>query len=110
MDILRKIRCPRHWLLIPGKKRYVSEINPRYSKLPKWAFKKWNIPIERPKRDKFGRPIPNYKNYFQPFILASEAIERVYDPLNPVCMLECKKRCFEGHGNVNTKIIKRLNR
>ena len=106
--LFRKIRCPRHFLLTPGKEAFVREINPLYRKLPKWAFKKFNLKETRIKRDRHGNKIVNYKNYYQPLVTAAWAIEHVYDPLNWICQNQCKRRCFEGMGSVNTRAIKRL--
>lgn len=80
-----------------------------YRKLPKWAFKKYGLNPSRPVRDRFGKPIPNYKNYYQPEVTAGFAIEHIYDPENWICIQQCKRRCFEGQGKVNTGTIKRLN-
>ena len=107
--VSQKIKCPRHFLLIPGKEPYITEIHPLYRKLPKWALKKFDIRAEKPKKDEYGRPIPNYKNYDQPYISSAEAIEKIYDPNNHVCRKQCKRRCFVGMGIPNLKSIRRLN-
>ena len=107
-NIVRKIKCPRHYLLRPGFDPFLTEINPMYKKLPKWAFKRWNIPIERIKRDSNGEKMVNWRNYYQPEISAAHAIDAIYDPENPVC-IKCQRRCFDGQGKVNTRTIKRLN-
>ena len=107
--IIRKIKCPKHFRLIFGRDPYIREINPMYRKLPRWAFKKFKIPMNRIVKDRFGRPMVNYKNFEQPEITAGFAIEHIYDPKNWICEIQCKRRCFEGQGKVSTSSIRRLN-
>lgn len=107
--IKHKVKCPRHFILKPGHDPYLREISPAFRKLPKWAFKKWDLPTHRMKVDRQGKPLINYNNFHQPLVTGAWAIEHCYDPLNWICIGQCKKRCFEGQGIVNTRSIARLN-
>lgn len=110
MEYIRKIKCPRHFLLRPGAYPFQREIIPEMAQVPDWAYKKWpTLRKERIKRDKRGVPIYDRKAYYQPEVTASFAIEHIYDPKNPICAYQCKKRCMEGKGRVIETGIKRLN-
>lgn len=109
MKYIRKIKCPRHFLLRPGADPFEREVIPAMAKVPKWAYDKWpNLRREKIKRDRRGVPIYNRKSYYQPDISAAFAIEHIYDPKNPICV-KCQKRCFEGKEKVNLLGIRRLN-
>lgn len=107
---MTKIKCPRHWIVKPGLPAYQMEIDPAIAKLPKWAqdHPDWKLRKYRKKKDRWGRPIPEPKNYYQPEISAAFAIEHIYDPLNPICSQKCKGRCLEGKGKLNLNSIRRL--
>lgn len=115
------IKCPRNYVLKPGcqpfkvkphphlkncslvkgneAREYDFAIGGQKIKLRNWVYIK----------DKFGNKIQDFNNYIQPEISAAEAIERIYDPLNPICSEQCKHRCLEGKEGFNWRQIKRLN-
>lgn len=107
MNYVRKIRCPRHYLLRPGHDPFIREPEPLLKGVSKSACITFGVKKERIKRDRYGNPMQNFRSFYQPEISAAFAIEHVYDPLNPICK-QCK-RCLEGLGVVNTRGIKRLN-
>ena len=109
MKYHNKIRCPRHYVLKPGHQPYVMEVDPLLKNVSNDAAKTFKVNRMRPKRDRHGNKVVDYRNFFQPEIFAVDAIERIYDPLNPICKYQCKGRCLEGRGNVNLRAIKRLN-
>ena len=80
------------------------------------ACKTYGIKKHRIKCNIYGRKMLDGKKLYrlrkegkliQPFITASEAIERVYDPYSPICMA-CDKRCKRGKGIIKERSIKRL--
>lgn len=103
----RRIKCPKHYLVLPGKDAFHMEVDPKFRFLSDADAKKFKISKYKKKKDKFGRPMINFKNMYQPEVTAGFAIENIYDPLNPICM-KCK-RCLEGQGQVHWRGIKRLN-
>lgn len=103
----RRIKCPRHYALIPGKEPFVMEENPALKNVSWSLAKEFKIKKLRPKRDKNGNKIQDFRNYYQPEISAAFAIEHIYDPLHPICT-QCNRRCFRGLGNVDVNSIKRL--
>lgn len=109
MLYMRKIKCPRHFLLRPGGNPWIMKQNPLVKDMPQWAFKKWpNLRRLVPVKDKRGNKVMNREAYYQPEISDAFAIEHVYDPKNPICKIQCKGRCLEGKGMVNARGIKRL--
>lgn len=97
---VRKIRCPRHHILKPGKLAFQIEPNPFTvdTKMSDEMCRKFGIRKWKYKRDRFGNKIPDYKNHYQPQISAAFALERIFDQHNLVCQ-KCKK-CLEGFGRV----------
>ena len=109
-----KIQCPRHYMLKPGCQPYKIIPNPHTKhmsdgninylnktfglKLRKWVYA----------RDKKGNQIQDFKNFYQPYITKGFAIEHIYDPSHPICVLQCRGRCLRGVGKPNISAIKRL--
>lgn len=108
MHFHKKIKCPRHYVIKDGLQPYVMEIDPLLKNISRDAEISFGVTKWRPKRDKFGNKIINFRNFYQPEIYGSFAIHQVYDPKNIICM-KCNKRCFEGQENVVTTGIQRLN-
>jgi hypothetical protein len=113
----RKIKCPANYYLPPNVDVYVREEVPELKNVSAYAVKKYGVQKLRRKKDRWGRPILDWKKIydlekkglaFQPVISASFAIEHIYDPMSQICVL-CKGRCLEGKGGVATQTIKRLN-
>ena len=83
-------------------------INPHLRKVPKWAFNKW------PSLQKFvplkvrGQKVRDDKSFYQPLMSAAFFLHQVYDPRNPICRMQCKRRCIEGLGTGECSKNKRL--
>lgn len=90
---LRKVKCPRHYILKPGAYPFVMERNPALKNLTEGDAKFFKVNVWRRKKDKYGRFIQNFANYDQPLVAASYAKEQIYDPWHPIC-IQCKQRCF----------------
>lgn len=106
---LRKIKCPRHFLLKPGCSPWKMGLNPLMKDVPEWAFRKWPT-LRRyiPVKDKHGNKVRDNTSFYQPEISATFAVKHIYDPLNPICKLGCKGRCLEGVPNVGATIGRRI--
>lgn len=98
---IRKIKCPRHYLLKPGGTAFVMERIPALKNIKEAdavALNKANpsfkLRLWQPKKDRFGNKILNQKDYYQPDISAAMAKEQIYQPLNPICN-KCR-RCVTG--------------
>ena len=90
---VRKIRCPRHYILKPGGTPFVMEPDPRWhKKVSEKTAKEVGFSTLRRKRDKYGRWIQNFKDYWQPEISPNLAREKWLDIRNPICQ-QCK-RCI----------------
>lgn len=107
MQIVHKMRCPRHFLLKPGRPGFFMEPDKLMKNFTEETCKRFGVSRWKKKRDKYGQPIRNDKDYYQPNISGAYAIEHIYDPLNPIC-IACKNRCWKGKGQPNTFGIKRL--
>jgi hypothetical protein len=110
MYVLRTIKCPRNYILKPGKQPFSIEPNPHFknSRLTESDCKRFGIKMWRYKKDRYGNKIQDFRNFYQPEITAAYAIEHIYDPLNPICKMQCKGRCLRGIGKVNINSINRL--
>ena len=112
-----KVKCPINYMLKPGcdpfkripnkrwanvSDRRVQELNERYNiKIKRWIYA----------RDSQGNKIQDRNSYYQPEVSKAYIVEHVYDPLNPICKLQCKGRCLRGvGGTANTLTIKRFNK
>jgi hypothetical protein len=80
--------------------KYVSERAIREFKLRRFVVAK----------DRFGKKLYDKRSYVQPEISAAFALEHIWDPLNPICKLECKGLCKDGIGEFSEYDIKRLHR
>lgn len=118
MEYHRKIRCPRHFVLKNGKDprtglqftAFKMMRNPHLKNVPEWAFQKWPSLIRYvPVRDKWGRKIRDDASFYQPLQSAAFFLYQVYDPRNPICSVQCKRRCTEGIGTHECNKNKRLN-
>ncbi len=89
---LRKIKCPIHYVLKPGGKPFVLVRNPLLKNFTEGDARVGGFNLWIKKKDRFGRPIPNWSDYYQPEISASFAREKIFTAENPIC-LKCK-RCF----------------
>lgn len=115
----RKIRCPGHWLVPPQVDVYLREpvsLLKDCSNFVELKGKRIKIRKTRIVKDRFGNKKLDWKKLYElrtkgvvlhPWITASEAIEKIYDPLSRLC-LNCDKRCMEGKGKINEFTIKRL--
>ena len=105
----RKVKCPRHFMLKPGRTGFIMELDPLMKNFDVETCKRFKVSKYKKKRDKRGQYMRNDKDYYQPEMSDAFFIEHVYDPMNHICKMQCRGRCLEGKGNVNTHIIKRLN-
>jgi len=114
------IRCPGHYLIPPTVDIYLREPVSLLKQCRDWVElkgKKFNIRKTRIVKDRFGNKKIDWKKLYRlrnegivlnPLISASEAIERIWDPMSFLCR-NCDKRCMEGKGKINEFTIKRLN-
>lgn len=96
----RKVKCPRHYILKPGGVPYILEKIPSLAHVDDRKIKKLNdimrergkppLKAYRPKKDRFGNNIQNFKDYIQPEVSASEVRMRLFNPLHPDCA-KCKR-------------------
>lgn len=86
----RKIKCPRHYLLMPGKQPFVMERIPSLKNIKEGDARRLGITLWRPKKDAFGNKIQDFKNYFQPEVSPSEMRMRLFTPTHPICA-SCKR-------------------
>lgn len=115
----RKIQCPGHWLVPPQVDVYQREpvaLLKDCSDMVEFKGRRIKIKKSRIAKDKWGNKKLDWKKIhelrnkgivLQPWITASEAIEKIYDPLSLLCN-NCDKRCMEGKGKINEFTIKRL--
>ncbi len=115
----RMIKCPGHWLIPPQVDVYLRKpvaLLKNCSDFVEFKGKRMKIKKESIVKDKWGNKVLNWKKLYElrdkgivlnPMISASEAIERIYDPMSLLC-IKCDKRCMEGKGNINEFSIKRL--
>jgi hypothetical protein len=82
---IRKIRCPRHYMLRPGGTPFVMERIPSLKNIKEGDARRLGITLWRPKKDRFGEKIQNFKDYLQPEVSASEIRERIYSSTHPIC-------------------------
>ena len=85
MRLFKKIKCMRHLLVKPGKSPWVMERIPSLKNIKEGDARIFGIKLYRAKRDKYGRKIPNWDNYYHPEISAAEARERIFDPKSIIC-------------------------
>lgn len=90
ISVHKKIRCPRHYLLKPGHSGFVMERIPRLRFLKEADAKIFGVRIWQKKKDRFGRPIQNFGDYYQPEVSASFARETIYQPQHPICA-QCRR-------------------
>ena len=116
---ITKIKCPRHFLINPMFDVFEREIVPELKHISKHLIDSGRVNNKRVKKDMFGNKIVDWRkvyaeekkgngNVIQPFITRAFAIEHIWDPKNPICVLQCKGRCKEGYGTVRERDIKRL--
>jgi hypothetical protein len=86
------VKCPVHYVLKPGGYPFEMEINPLLKNISPANAKAIGVQLYRRKKDKYGRYIPNWKDYYQPEVYASFARENIYRKDNPIC-LKCR-RCW----------------
>lgn len=115
----RKIQCPGHYLIPPTVDIYLREPVPELKHCSDIVeYKGWPTKIKKMRiaKDKWGRKRVDWRKLYdlrrkgviiQPWITASEAIEKVYDPTGMLCQ-QCKKLCMEGK-QIRERTIKRLN-
>ena len=113
---VRKIQCPRHYLVDPKEDIFLREPVPELKNVSGYVCTQYKIKKTRIKRDAWGNKMIDWPKMYdlrrkgkvlQPFITAAFAIEHIYDPLNPICH-QCGFRCKEGMGTINERSIKRL--
>lgn len=86
------VKCPVHYVLKPGGYPFVMERKPSLKNIKEADAKRLGINLYRRKKDRFGRPEYNWKDYYQPEVYASFARENIYRKDNPIC-LKCR-RCW----------------
>lgn len=91
---IRKIKCPRHYLLKPGGIPFVMERIPSLKNIKESDAKIFKLNLWRKKKGRDGQYIQNFKDYYQPEVYASEMKLRLFDPLHPDCV-RCK-RCVNA--------------
>lgn len=110
-----KIRCPRNFVLIPGRHAYktVKRKMDMSSADVKWINKTYglNLRDHTYERDANGQKVENRdpKDYYNPEVTPGYALEHIYDPENPICKGVCRHQCVRkvgGYGNIG--LIKRL--
>lgn len=104
---MRKVKCPRHYILKPGKSGFYMEVDKALKGLSDETLKRFKLYRWKKKRGKDGQPIVNWNDYFQPEESAAYIIHQVYDPKHPIC-IKCRNKCWEGLGLPNTIGINRL--
>jgi len=113
---VRKIQCPRHYLIDPREDIFLREPVPLLKDVSNSVCTEYKINKMRIKRDAWGNKLIDWKKMYalkaqgkvmQPMVTASFAIENIYDPLHPICQA-CNFRCKRGKGKINEKNIKRL--
>lgn len=87
---IRKIKCPRHYILKPKGVPYVMERIPSLRNISEADAKVFKVKLWRPKKDRFGNKIQNFKDYYQPWVSAAEMKMRLFTPLHPDCQ-KCKR-------------------
>ena len=89
---MRKVKCARHYVLKPGCEPFVLERIPALKAFRENDpdIKRMKVKLWRPKKDRFGNKIQDFRSYYQPELPAELARETIYDPLNPICN-QCKK-------------------
>jgi hypothetical protein len=105
---VRKIKCPRHFLLDPKQDPFERELCRDMKNVSESMAKHFGVSRYKIKRDKHGEPIRNNKAFVQPEISASFAIEHIWDPKNEICARWCRGRCKRGKETINELSIKRL--
>jgi hypothetical protein len=91
--VIRKIKCPRHYILKPGGTPFVMEQDPRwYKKVSEKTAREVGFSTLRRKKDRYGRWIQNFQDYWQPEISPNMAREKWFYPGHPICR-SCK-RCI----------------
>ena len=114
--IKRKIQCPAHYLVDPKEDVYLREPVERLKNVSDGVCKEYKIKKFSVKRDRFGNKMLDWKRIYalkktgkvlQPFVTASFAIEHIFDPMSPVCIM-CAGRCKRGKGKILETSIKRL--
>lgn len=113
---VRKIQCPRHYLIDPREDIFLREPAPLLKGVSDSVCTRYKINKMRIKRDTWGNKMVDWRKMYalrktgkvlQPMITASFAIENIYDPLHPICQ-QCQFKCKRGKGNINELGIKRL--
>ena len=82
---IRKIDCPRHYVLKTGGVPFVMERIPALKNISEANGKALGVNLWRRKRDANGQWIQNFKDYLQPPISAAEARFRIYNSENSIC-------------------------
>ncbi len=89
---IRRIKCPRHYLLKPGHQGYFMERIPALRNIKEAdakALTKYNptfkLRLWQAKKDRFGNKIKNPADYYQPEISSSMAKDQIYSAFNPIC-------------------------
>lgn len=109
MKYVRKIKCPKHFVLKQGYPPFELVPNPLLKNVSERAIREFGLKRMIPKRDRWGNKIQCRSSYYQPDVTAAWAVEHCYDPINWICIQQCKKRCFgEGMGPVKETAIGRL--
>lgn len=105
--IIRKIKCPKQYQLKRGCCPYIQVPNPLLKNVSENAIVEHGLHRTIAKRDVYGNKVIDWNSFHQPVVTAAWAVEHCWDPLNPICKLQCKGRCLEGL-KVHEQSIKRL--
>ncbi len=87
---IRKIKCPRHYVLKPGGIPFIMERIPSLKNIKPSDAKIFGLNLWRKKKDKNGQYIQNFKDYVQPEVSPTEMRMRVWEPSHEICM-GCKR-------------------
>jgi hypothetical protein len=91
LTYIRKIKCPRHYVLKPGGTPFVMEPDPRWiGRISEKSAKEFGFSTMRRKKNKYGQWIQNFKDYWQPEINPNLAREQWFSPGHPICQ-QCKR-------------------
>ena len=88
---IKKIKCPRHFMLIKGCYPFVMERDPALRNIKEADAKALGVSLWRKKKDARGQWIINKASYFQPEMSAAHIRETVYD--SSVGMCQMCRRC-----------------
>ena len=87
---VKKIKCPRHFMLINGRNPFIMERDPSLINIKEADAKVLGVRLWRRKKDAMGQWIINKDSYFQPEMSAAHIRETVYDSTVKMCQV-CRR-------------------